>query len=268
MKLAWLTDIHLNFIDTNERIKFYNTIIETNLDALLITGDIAEAPSISEILKEIAEIIKKPVYFVLGNHDYYRSIIDIVKEEITSLSRSEKLLNWLPATGPHVLNNEVILLGQDGWADGRLGDFINSPVSLVDSRLIADLFQQKILGKHQLLEKMQQLADIDARNMQYNLKWALDKNPKKIIILTHVPPFKETSLYEGRISNNDFLPYFTSKATGDVLIQIATDYPTVEFLVLCGHTHHACTYNALNNLIVRVGKAEYSYPEVQEIIET
>lgn len=53
---------------------------------------------------------------------------------------------WLPASGPQLLANNTILLGQDGWADGRLGDYQNSRVILNDSRMIADLFQESLLG--------------------------------------------------------------------------------------------------------------------------
>lgn len=153
MKLAWLTDIHLNFLDVDARIEFYQKVVKANSDAILITGDIAEAPSVAELLKEMAYHLKKPIYFVLGNHDYYKGQIDQVRNEMISLSKSEKLLHWLPASNFQVLENNTILLGQDGWADGRLGDFTNSPVSIVDSRLIVDLFQQKILGKYKLLVK-------------------------------------------------------------------------------------------------------------------
>ena len=49
MKLAWLTDVHLNFLDADERKKFYQEIINTQCDGVLISGDIAEAPSIKNI---------------------------------------------------------------------------------------------------------------------------------------------------------------------------------------------------------------------------
>jgi len=39
------------------------------------------------------------------------------------------------------LDNNIFLIGQDGWADGRLGDYQSSRVVLNDSRMIADLFQ-------------------------------------------------------------------------------------------------------------------------------
>jgi hypothetical protein len=96
------------------------------------------------------------------------------------------------------LDDDTILIGQDGWADGRLGDFENSRVVLNDSRMIADLFQEKILGKYQLLEKMQQLADTDAMRLQEDLVQAVSQHPKKIVILTHVPSFREACMHMGK----------------------------------------------------------------------
>lgn len=267
MKLAWLTDIHLNFLDTEQRKKFYNTISAQSFDAVLLSGDIAEAPTIEALLLEMVESIQRPLYFVLGNHDYYKGQIDDVKTAMRRVTRENTLLHYLPTTGVHTLTETVCLVGQDGWADGRLGDYQNSRVNLMDSRMITDLFQQKIVSRDHLLKKMQALADTDAKQLSSDLQKAVSSQPKKIIVITHVPPFKECSLYEGKISNDDFLPYFSSKATGDVLVQVAGNNPAIEFLVLAGHTHHNADYQALDNLQVKVGKAEYYQPEVQEIIE-
>src|SRR3990167_10740294 len=166
MKFLWLTDIHINFLEDEERKKFYHEIINTKCEAILIGGDIAEGPSVSVLLKEIVDTIKKPIYFVLGNHDYYFEQIKNVKQKIMQLMKVEPLLKWLPACEPIKLKSGIILVGQDGWADGRYGDYANSTVSINDSRLITDLFQSKILGKYQLLEKMQYLADTDAQQLK------------------------------------------------------------------------------------------------------
>lgn len=263
MNMAWLTDIHLNFIDKSARQNFYQEIINTQCDSVLISGDIAEAPSLTDILNEMADYIKKPIYFILGNHDYYRGQIEEVRDTLTALTKTNGQLFWLPASGIQKLNNNTILLGQDGWADGRLGDYQNSRVVLNDSRMIADLFQEKILGKYQLLKKMQQLADVDAMKLQDDLKQAVGQNSKKIIVLTHVPPFKEACLHKGQISGDDWLPYFSSKIIGDVLIVVAQQNPEIEFLVLCGHTHNEAHYQPLKNLTVLVGRSDYGNPSIQ-----
>ncbi|MDP3533149.1 MAG: metallophosphoesterase family protein [Alphaproteobacteria bacterium] len=267
MKLIWLTDIHLNFLGPERRMEFYKKVIAISGDMILISGDIAEAPSVSEILKEMVKEIQKPIYFVLGNHDYYRGQVDSLRQEMRDLTKNEPLLHWLPASGVHDLGSQTILLGEDCWADGRYGDYTNSCVTLNDSRMIIDLFQSNIFGKYMLLEKMQQLADQDAQHLKARLSDAISNNrPKKVIILIHVPPFKEACMHEGKISNDDFLPFFSSKITGDVLMQIAQANTDIEFLALCGHTHSKANWQPCNNLIVKAGAAEYTKPKIQEVI--
>lgn len=266
MKLAWLTDIHLNLIDHTARLKFYAEIIKTHCDAVLISGDIAEAPNLADLLQEMAQQINRPIYFILGNHDYYEGAINEVREVITALTKAHKQLFWLPVSGIQLLTNDTILLGQDSWADGRLGDYQNSKVALNDSHMISDLFQKNILGKSHLLEKMQQLADADAIALQNDLNQAISQHPKKIIVLMHMPPFKEVCFPKIQASNEDCLPYFSSKAMGDVLIQVATNNPAIDFLVLCGHTHNENYYQPIANLIIKTGKAKNYQPAIQETI--
>jgi predicted MPP superfamily phosphohydrolase len=247
---------------------FYQKIIATSGDVILLSGDIAEAPSIQPILKEMVDSIQRPIYFVLGNHDYYHGSVYSVRQEMTTLTKGEPLLFWLPGSGPQKLSKDVILLGQDCFADGRYGDYFNSRIVLNDSRMIIDLVQSSILGKYQLLQKMQQLADQDAYELKVSIEQAIHiYHPNKIIVLIHVPPFIEVCMHESKPSNNDFLPFFSSKVTGDVLIQVAKDYKDVEFLVLCGHTHNSGFFQPCENLIVKAGSAEYRRPIIQEVIE-
>jgi len=267
MKCLWLTDVHLNFLEKTERQEFYANIRASLPQAIFLTGDIAEAPTVAPLLEEMANALNTTIYFVLGNHDFYFGDVATVKKEVTTLTLNNKFLRWLPIVEPVSLTPSVVLVGQDGWADGRVGNYVNSSVVLADSRLIADLFQQRIIGKYQLLDKMQQLADIDAQRLEVNLQTALLKNPTLVIVLTHVPPFKEVCLYDGKISNDDWLPFFTSQATADVLTKVASENINVDFLVLCGHTHHVAKFQAFPNLLVKAGHAEYYMPELQEMIE-
>jgi hypothetical protein len=103
---------------------------------------------------------QKPIYFVLGNHDYYRRGVDDVRSKMTSITKDGLFLFWLPALGPQKLDNDVVLVGQDCFADGRYGDYTNSRVVLNDSRMIVDLFQ---CGNYRLalLEKPIKLQEIE-----------------------------------------------------------------------------------------------------------
>lgn len=161
-----------------------------------------------------------------------------MRSKMTSIIKDEPFLFWLPASGAQKLNNDVVLLGYDCFADGRYGDYTNSRVVLNDSRMIIDLFQCSALGKYPLLEKMQQLAGQDAKELENSIEQAVRSyNPQKIVILIHVPPFREVCMHEGKISSDDYLPFFSTKITGEILMHAAENYPEIEFLALCGHTH-------------------------------
>ncbi len=263
---VWLTDIHLNFIDEPARYEFYRQIVDTKCDGVFITGDIADAESIEDILTEMANAIRKPIYFVLGNHDFYGGEVQMVRQQMEFWTEYNEYLFWVPKLKLEELAEGIVLVGQDGWADGRLGDYENSHVTLNDSSRITDLFRASLYGKQKLLEKMRYLADVDAKALERDIKQAFAKKPTKIIILTHVPPFKEACLYNGKISNDDFLPFFSSKVMGDLFMEVATKNPKVEFHVLCGHTHGEASYQPLDNLLVMVGKADYGKPKIQRVI--
>ncbi|KTC86635.1 metallophosphoesterase family protein [Legionella brunensis] len=267
MRIAWLTDIHLNFLNEIHRYEFYEKIIQSQVDCLFITGDIAEAPSLSIFLFEMEKLLAKPIYFVLGNHDYFRGDISSVRNKMRHLTSERPFLNWLPAIRGVKLQEGIYLIGHDGWADGRFGDYQHSSIIMNDSQLIADLLNAYRLGKSYLLEKMQALAAYDCDELRENFFRIAMLKPSDVIILLHVPPFKENCLYKGEGNNEYFLPFYASQIAGDTLLEIADVYPEIKFLVLCGHVHHRSVYQPRENLIIKSGHAEYYYPRIEEIIE-
>ena len=85
MRFAWLTDIHLNFLLTQQTLSFLRFVRSAEPDAVLISGDIAEAHNLCHYLELIDDELAVPVYFVLGNHDYYRGSIADVRGSVASL---------------------------------------------------------------------------------------------------------------------------------------------------------------------------------------
>ena len=83
-------DVRFNFLRSNARAAFYKSVAETKADAALITGDIAEAKDVCEILCEFSHSFNKPIYFVLGNHDYYSGSVSGVREKILTLCHQNK----------------------------------------------------------------------------------------------------------------------------------------------------------------------------------
>ena len=269
-KYLWLTDIHLNFVCLSDRLKFYKEIESREEKEIFITGDISESASISYFLREMSyNLTNKKITFVLGNHDYYRGSIKATQIEMINLSAERSNIFYLNdrVTGW----NDTYIIGCDSFADGKFGDYNNSHVIMNDHRLILE-FQKHQNNKPKLLKQMQKLANFDTNNLYNNLHNLMPQNcsrpeeGEKIIILTHVPPFAESCLFNKRPAGEDYLPFYSCKAMGDVLLDFAKEFEYIQLLVLCGHTHEAATYQPLPNLTVRTGVAEYGHPRV-EIVE-
>ena len=265
-RLAWLTDIHLNFLDANARQHFYHNVAQVESDLVIISGDIGEAPSVELLLKEMQRCWRQRMYFVLGNHDFYKSGVQAVRNAMTELTDSQPSLQWLPQTAPVAITDDVVLLGQDGWADARHGDYDHSLMAMNDSRLIEKLRNARAQGSQSLKAAMQRLADEDAEQLENDIHQALaDCNPSQVIVVTHVPPFKEVCFHRGQSTGDDVIPFYTNKATGDVLLKAAKNNPLIEFNVLCGHTHGQAFYQPVDNLQVNVGGVRYGDPQIQAV---
>src|SRR5690349_18107793 len=156
MRLAWLTDVHLNFLPPAERQAFASSSALRHVDGVVITGDIAEASSLIAILDEFAGVVQRPVWFVLGNHDFYGGAIDQVRAQAAALSSTHRWLRWLPAMGSVRLTDDAVLVGQDGWGDARLGNVDRSQVELSDFSYIADL---RGLGHSARRDRLRALGD-------------------------------------------------------------------------------------------------------------
>ena len=261
IKFAWITDIHFDFLEPDATHQFCRAIVQRNADVLLVGGDIGQADSVTQFLRLIEKSVSLPTYFVLGNHDYYGGAIAEVRKQAERLTNNVANLHWLPACDVVELTQTTCLVGHGGWGDGRLGDYARSSVRLNDFRLIRDLAGLETSGLH---NKLMHLGDEAAAYIEAKLLEALGRY-QHIILLTHVPPFKEACLYQGRIGNDEWLPHFTCKAMGDVLIRLMLAHSDRQLTVYCGHTHHSGRISILPNLDVFVGSARYGAPEIQGV---
>ena len=137
IRYAWATDIHLDHCSAEDVVIFFDWIRSSGATALLLGGDITNAVALDDTLLEIAEMAGMPVYFVLGNHDYYGDSIARVRRRMAELHHPA--LKWLPSSGPRTLAPGVTLVGHGGWGDARLGQFAGSPVFLSDYHAIEEL---------------------------------------------------------------------------------------------------------------------------------
>ena len=263
MKTIWLSDIHLEFLHGPEIQQFLRELDDIHADAVLIGGDIAQASSVTSSLRQMQDQLGVPIYFVLGNHDFYHGSISEVRSAIRCLTKECSGLHWLSIGGAIPLTNRTSLVGHDGWGDGRLGDYENSRVQLNDFRLIEEL---RDLGRKETLQRLMRLGDEAAEHLGAVLPEAMASS-EHVIVVTHVPPFTEASWYDGRYCDPEWLPYFSCKAVGDVLAGTMRLHPDKKMTVLCGHTHGGGQSRILPNLMAFTGPARYGQPAIQKVFE-
>lgn len=262
-RIAWLTDIHLDSVEPRDIDAFFAKVGSLEVDSILVGGDIAKAATFGPHLTTLAEMVQRPVYFVLGNHDYYRGTMSEVRKHAAQLSEESHWLRWLPRSGVVTLSESTCLIGYGSWADGRLGLGARSTILLNDYVLIRDFIP---LGLADRFVKLAELGDESAAYFRTVLPGALDSFPH-VILLTHVPPFEEAAWHEGKRSNDQWLPHLTCSAAGEVLAEVMDAHPDRRLTVLCGHTHSPGEVRIRPNLLVRTGGARYGHPAVQDILE-
>ncbi|MBN1558610.1 metallophosphoesterase [candidate division KSB1 bacterium] len=261
-KLAWLTDIHLDFLNLAEIQAFAEEALESEPDAFLVGGDISIAPLLRTHLLLLDHYWQRPLYFVLGNHDYYRGSVDAIRRELPAFLQQHPNLKWLPSEGVVALSPATALIGHGLWADGRLGLAEKSAIRLSDYVLIEEL---KDKAQKELYQTLNELGDRAALEFEPILR-AAAKKYEHIYALTHIAPFTEASWHKHQISDSQFLPHFSCHAVGEMIRRVMSDHPATLLTILCGHTHSEGEVWITDNIFVKTGKARYGSPQVQEIL--
>lgn len=268
MKLLWLTDIHLNFLRSSERTTFYKALSMYKADKILISGDIGESDDYRTYLLELAEAVRKPVYFVHGNHDFWDASFKGVQARSRNLTRDYKNnCFWLNDLAPLMLVPGVFLIGVDGFYDLRNGNYDRAGALMRDFYCIRELFRAYRYGHTPLQLAVQKFADKETKLLMRKLRQAKEQGATKVIAVTHVPPAAESCFYRGELTDDLHLPFYSNRLMFDELTSFALENPAIDLTVLSGHTHGQGEFRFSHNLLFKVSLAEYQAPGVAEVIE-
>jgi predicted MPP superfamily phosphohydrolase len=262
-RVVWLTDIHLNFLSDSRVDAFLSDVTSQRPDGVLIGGDIAEAHNVCDYLGRIQAAIECPFYFVLGNHDFYYGSIRATRKRVEELCTEHKRLHYLTLEAADALSEHVGVVGHDGWADGRLGNYPRSLVKMLDWKLIEELEPHDRQSRWEVLKG---LADEAAAHLRRVLPAALARF-EHVVLLTHVPPFLAACWHEGKISDDQWSPHFTCHAVGAAIVEIMDAHPDRKLTVLCGHTHGQGETSPRANITVLTGGAEYGAPRIARVFD-
>jgi hypothetical protein len=206
--------------------------------------------------------LPRPLYFVLGNHDFYGDFIFHTYQQVSRLCRSIPNLFFLDKIGPVPIGDDAALVGHSGWADAGCGWGTKTVIHTPDHNCIRD-FQQ--LSTEARFRRMQDLGRQSVKSVRKKLFTAF-RTHKHVVVATHVPPFPSTAMYEGKPCGPCHQPHFINVGMGAMLIAVAHNNPTRRITILSGHTHSAARQSILANLHARVGHTRTGNPQVQEIL--
>lgn len=277
IRLVWATDLHLNFVNQEGIEALCRAIAREEPDALVITGDISEAPQLITHLGfmkvQLDGLHPTPIFFVCGNHDYYHGSIYGMRERLQHLFTYDEAykknltprIAWLGSSGVVPLTDTTALIGHDSWYDGLYANWFQSKIVLWDYKIIAE-FGSDCVTKNNRFAKINELSQISTDYVKENLEEAF-KGYQHVFVAIHVSPFRENSVYQDKISDDNWMPHFSSKRMGDMLLKMAQNNPNKNITVLCGHSHGKADNMILPNLRCITGEAKYRHPAINKIFE-
>lgn len=281
MKIAWATDIHLDFITSPGDLVasarnldiFCQQIEKGNPESVILTGDISVSKFLKDHLIYIESKLRRPIYFVLGNHDFWGSTFEKVRKDCTDLSKSSEYLRYASCLPYVELTPRTALIGHDGWYDGYNGDPNGSNVVMNDWLRIGEFVRENCVvasssaqsrNMNSILAISREQSNAAAAHLVRSIKSVVaQKKYRTVIVLTHVPPFVEAHYHKGSPGDPAMHPWYTSRTMGSMLLSAAKSNPDIRFEVFCGHTHGKFSLQVTENLFCHVGGSEYSNPDTQ-----
>jgi hypothetical protein len=267
MKLAFTSDLHLNFLDEKQVFEFVSKIRSTNCEALVISGDISDGNSLQYDLQLLEKQLQRKIFFVTGNHDAYGLSIKDMNEKLITQYKNSSYLKYLNNISYEMLTPSTAIVGHSCWYDARNGNVNGSSMLLSDWLAIKEFNDiSAMTHRNARVELCRKLADEGVLHIHNGIKQAV-RYASNIVVVAHPVPFVEAHLFNNKQGDYEAHPWFTCQSFGNMLLDASRTFPNVRFTVLCGHTHGRCVLQKTKNLTVYVAGAEYYKPNIEKVFE-
>jgi hypothetical protein len=135
---------------------------------------------------------------------------------------------------------------------------------MTDHRIIGDFAGLGLAGR---LKVMQRYAGQAESHLRESLSTAL-RQFKTVLVVSHVPMFYEACLEPiGGMTGAEYLPYYAWHQGGIAIGDVLRAQPDGRVIALCGHTHTICRVKIDERASIRVAKAVYDDPAIEDVLE-
>ena len=263
MKLHWASDIHLDRAGGKLKEQFLERLSAAGHDGVVISGDISRADSVVQHLGEIARATRKPIFFTLGNHDFFGDSMESVDSAVDAACCKFANLHHLGKGEMIPLGDNTVLVGHRGWSNGGAGTRYRISVPNPDRHAIKDF---RGLSDHAYFSRVQSLGSESADYVRSILPIALGRY-RRVVFLTHFPPHTDSVRFGRQPCGWNRMSHFANFAMGGAMLGIAKNYPRRSITVLSGHSHSAATVRVAPGIEIKVAGARTGQPEVQGIVD-
>jgi predicted phosphohydrolase len=262
-RLVLGSDLHLDHVSPLEKQEFLERVSRECSDpdcVLLLTGDLSRQQTLFEHIDNVAQACRGRMLYVLGNHDIWGGSFASANQALRPHGLVDGHAVFMDLVDRVQLEDDLCVVGDSGWYDGRNGEQGNPRFIMNDWFYISEYRTTKMSDR----DFSAVVADARAATLEKKLRAAVEAGNNRVIVLTHVPPWVEACRHMGQPSDDYALPWFSSRVIADAIDQVAKEHFHVKFEVLCGHTHDRYEYRRDDNLNVYVSGAAYGAPYVRE----
>ena len=253
-RYLWYTDTHLDRVNLLSKLSFARHLGKEKPKGIFLTGDISNGRNTVSDLEMLADHVSCPIYFVLGNHDYHWSSRERTHDNIRKMCQRYPHLIWMTEAGVQHLNEEVAVIGSEGWYSAEEGKPEYLKMTF-DWFLIDDF--RNLSSMQERIKAWRKLADDSAKDISDKIEKAIEQKYKTIYVLTHFPPWREATRDVGTWMEKFWLPYNCNLRLGRAIEKAMKHHKKRYMTVLAGHTHCPVSIHVARNVECRVGKARY-----------
>tara|TARA_Y100001970_G_scaffold106712_1_gene133728 strand:+ start:431 stop:1489 length:1059 start_codon:yes stop_codon:yes gene_type:complete len=142
-----ITDIHLGTNSINHLIKILKKIDKYKYDFILIGGDLLDSSTFDLNKLNVLKKIKKPIYFVTGNHEFY--IADYQNKIINLEKFNIKVLN-----NKNYIMDDLNIIGIDDNIDN------NNKISNINKLINKSKYNLSLIHKPSIWDNVKQNIDL------------------------------------------------------------------------------------------------------------